>query len=187
MLGYVMKHVWLLPLAYVLGGCSPPREQNPPEVYAAVTDQLLARFPILSLLGDVCVRGERRLEDERCYRFGEPRRWSGIIVHSDYFENSFYPGRAGLMANPPQNVRFAVVGAPLKRRCQSPLCRPWDDDLLTTRRKPMAFYVEFIGRRTAVQGTYGHMGIFGHKIIVDRLQAERPINLSNEVKTAKAN
>jgi hypothetical protein len=51
----------------------------------------------------------------------------------------------------------------------------------------MAFYVEFIGRRTAVQGTYGHMGIFGHKIIVDRLQAERPINLSNEVKTAKAN
>ena len=176
-----MKCIWLLPAVYVLAGCSPPREQIPPKAYAALTDRLLARFPLLSPLGEVCVRAERRITDPQCYRFDAQKRWAGVIVQEHYFENSFYPGRTDRSVTS-HGARFAVTGLPSKRDCRSPLCRPLLNEPADANRPRMAFYVEFIGRRTATLGRYGHSGIFAHKIIVDRLLTARPINLGDRTR-----
>jgi hypothetical protein len=37
------------------------------------------------------------------------------------------------------------------------------------------YAVEFIGRRTAVKGRYGHMGVFDHELIVDRMISMRQV------------
>ena len=39
-----------------------------------------------------------------------------------------------------------------------------------------AYYeVEFIGRRTAKRGHYGHFGAFDHEIVVDHMISIRPL------------
>jgi hypothetical protein len=35
--------------------------------------------------------------------------------------------------------------------------------------------LDFIGRRTAVEGSYGHMGLAKHLIVVDRVIGARPL------------
>jgi hypothetical protein len=32
-----------------------------------------------------------------------------------------------------------------------------------------AVYLDFVGRRTAVQGNYGHLGLANHIVVVDRV------------------
>jgi hypothetical protein len=170
-----MKKVAFLLLISTLSGCS-PGDGTPPEAYVTWADRLVARFPVLAEFHELCRDGEVKRAYEHCYRFEKQRRWSGIIVQNDYYESAFYPGRAGFASEPPHSSRYAVAGLPPRHECQSALCRPLDGDAPDEDRPPpKAFAVEFIGRRTAVEGRYGHMGIFGHQIIVDRLLAERAI------------
>lgn len=176
-----MRYLLLLALTCAMPGCSSSSEPAP-AAYVFGTDRLVAAFPILTMFRQVCERHGTRLPDQQCYRFGPQRRWSGLVVQSDYFANSFYPAGVAVTPAPPGRYRYAVVGVLPKRECASPLCSPLSHDVEPPELK--TFYVEFLGRRTSVEGRYGHMGLFGHKIIVDRLLVSRAIPLPNLAKAS---
>ncbi len=153
-------------------------ERQPPEAYAAPADRLAVRFPILQLFHEVCVKERRRLPSTHCYRFDAPRRWTGIMVQNDYFDDYFFPDQTISAGDLPKAMIYGVINLPARANCRDATCHP--DPSLTVRDEnwqPMAFAITFIGRRTAVQGNYGHMGYFGHEIVMDRLISQREIQL----------
>jgi len=157
----------------LLAGCSPSGAPVPPDAYARLTDRTHARFPIFKQYHDLCRQNGRRLPDRDCLRFDPPRRWSGVIVHNERTGNHFYPGRSSGSRWRSQQSTYLVAALPIVTGCRSPLCRPFQPDGSSTR--PLAFAVEFIGRRTTVGGRYWHIGMFSHEILVDRMIRQRPL------------
>jgi hypothetical protein len=167
----------LLPLILMMVtvSCSPPTVGTSPLAYSSGWDRLLVKHPWLQVLRRVCVKNGSLLPDEQCYRFEAPRRWSGIIIHNDNFQNYFYPGRSGYSRERSRSSTYGVTNAPVRRYCQSAVCRPLGPQTPSEEPDAKAYYIEFVGRRTAHEGPYGHMGVFGHLIVVDRILAERQI------------
>ena len=162
--------------AVTLAGCRQGPDTTP-AAYAKLSDRMRATLSWFPWVDDICVKNERRVPDEYCFRFDTPRRWSGVLTHDDYAGNRFYPGLTDYVAtqNLPPSLTFKVANAPFRRNCEQAFCRPLGartpDEAEDKTSK--VFYVEFIGRRTKVEGPYGHTSMFGHLILIDRMILER--------------
>lgn len=91
---------------------------------------------------------------DECYKMDQPRRWRGVWRNE--FEGSRFcpaPAKKCSMSSPGEMIWLDVSKSP--------------DQTL--------YEVDFIGRRTAVKGRYGHMGGFDHELIVDRMISMRQI------------
>jgi hypothetical protein len=106
------------------------------------------------------------LPTDECFRMTEPRRMKGVWI--DEFEGSrFVPGARdttgvevepfGIWLNVHTNRIAGLVEEPHELR---------------------AFEVEFIGRQTLYRGSYGHMGMSEHEVIMDELIWARPVDVS---------
>jgi hypothetical protein len=146
-------------------GCS----DTPPSAYQHPRDQFFAAIPLTMINDDfnACFRTvdgrPGRLSDEDCYRFNDPERMRGVLI-AGFETSSFYPGRTTPPAHDERSgywmdVPHGVLPADLWRRCGA----------------GCAIRLDFIGRRTAVQGGYGHMSLASHMIIVDRVIEATPL------------
>jgi hypothetical protein len=110
---------------------------------------------------------------DQCYKMEPQRRFRGIWL--DQFEGSrFYEGLTNV-----QQVR-AAIEARLKQRERSSEWLSFAKEDASTEPSPTArlVSVEFLGRRTAYPGRYGHMGISGSEVLVDRMIAARSLYVS---------
>lgn len=160
-----MRFATLAAAIVLLGGCNyPPLDaysHAQDKVEAATGIPLLGRGPCFAAVYNDKVEPGKSLT-EICYKMTSPRRWRGLW--RDDFEGS----------------RFCPAPA---RECtfQSAGDRIWLDFSysLPADQKRMAsgglYEVDFIGRRTAVPGHYGHMGVFDAEIIADRMISTRQV------------
>ncbi len=136
---------------------------TPPSAYKHPRDQFFAAVPLPFVNDDFepCFRTNRgvpgRLADSECYRFAQPQRMRGVAV-TGFETRRFYPARTTL-PNPEERSEVWIGLEPqllpqnVRGRCI----------------KGCALYLDFVGRRTAVQGSYGHMGLADHMVVVDRV------------------
>jgi len=149
------------------------RGDNPPDAYARWQDRIVVRTG-LPLFGPTrpCLRKEHdpKLGDyyafvgtDQCYRTLPQQRWRGLW--HDAFEDS----------------RFCAAPA---KECdyQTPGDRIWLNGEKVRTKPPGAilFAVDFIGRRTAVKGHYGHMGMSDYEVIVDKVISMQPLEFDPE-------
>jgi hypothetical protein len=162
-----MRKPILVFLALLLAGCG---DGNPPSAYKHSRDQLFAVVPLPMVDGDFvpCFRtinGEPgRLTDAECYNFTDPQRMRGVAV-TGFETGSFYPGRATL----PQNGEASDIWVEIDPRLLPA-------DARNDCRKGCVLYLDFVGRRTAVAGRYGHLGVSKHQIVVDRVLRATRLN-----------
>lgn len=114
---------------------------------------------------------------DQCYKMLPPQRFRGIWL--DEFEGSrFFEGSRDANA----------VKAEVRRRLGTAEGYEWLDwsgpngnsiPQPTTQNSRMVA-IDFIGRRTAYPGRYGHMGVSRSEIVVDRIIAARLIYLSSK-------
>lgn len=167
-----------------------------PEVFARVEDQERAR-----LLGKPCTQADeghacyrydgrlirespcsyhieagviRSLPTDQCYKMDAPRRYRGVWI--DEFEGQQFA---------PEGIRVPEWprGDP-----KSPKWRQQADQAIAAtiwldvqhtklghkwQQGGRRVFIEFIGRKTMYPGNYGHMGMSGQEIIVDRLISQR--------------
>jgi len=96
---------------------------------------------------------------DQCFRMDPPRRWRGV------WRNEF------------EGSRFCPAPA-IKCSFYSPGDRVWLD--VSKHPDQTLYAVDFVGRRTAVKGRYGHMGASDHELIVDRMISMRAIEAPTE-------
>lgn len=149
-----MRESVLTILAFAISGCS---DGTPPSAYKHVRDQLRA----VTGLDVPCFRtieGEPgRLPDRDCYQFGEPKRMQGV-VNSGFESGSFYQQRTAPPSPGDRSdtwLRLEPVMLPnsARRACEDG-CVVW---------------LDFVGRQTTVDGSYGHMGLAKHLIVADKI------------------
>jgi hypothetical protein len=147
-------------MGLLLGGCG---DGMPPSAYEHPRDRFFAAVPMAWLNEDFepCFRTIHgvagRLADAECYRLTEPRRMRGVAIRG-FEAGSFHPG---LERRPPpgERTRFRLELDPLllpagaRTRCAD----------------GCAIRLDFVGRRTAVEGHYGHLGSAEHLIVADRV------------------
>jgi hypothetical protein len=121
--------------------------------------EIQAEFPGIteSCLNKVRVGGIQAMPDrtDACFRMEGPRRWKGLW--RDEFEGQrfcSFPARLCSYAEPGENIWLTFGSGE-----QAEAGRPSDH----------VYAVEFIRRRTAVPGHYGHLGSFRHEVVVDQL------------------
>jgi hypothetical protein len=163
-----------------------------PEVFARAEDQQRARlFTTRCAKADVgrgCYRYEDRLIREypcthhietnvieslptdQCYKMERPRRYRGVWV--DEFEGQRFIAEG---TSPPEWPRNDPKSPRWRERFeQARLATVWlDASRVTFDQKPRQrggkWFIEFLGRRTLYPGAYGHLGMSGQEIIVDRM------------------
>lgn len=140
-------------------GCS----DTPPAAYEHPRDQFFAAIPLTMIDADFtpCFRTinsrPARLADADCYSFTNAERMRGVLI-SGFETGSFYPGRNTLPQGGEQSGSWMdldprLLPTEVRSRCG----------------EGCALRLDFIGRRTAVQGAYGHMGMAGHIVLVDHV------------------
>ena len=140
-------------------GCS----GSPPAAYEHPRDQFFAAIPLTIIDADFrpCFRTvdgrPARLADADCYSFTNAERMRGVSI-SGFETGSFYPGRITL----PQRGEQSGFWMDLDPRLLP-------TDVRSRCGEGYALRLDFIGRRTAVQGAYGPWGMAGHIILVDRV------------------
>jgi len=94
---------------------------------------------------------------EDCYRFSEPRRMRGVAI-TGFETGDFFAGRTTVpKENQSSDIWIEVDPGVLPTNVRDS-CRTG-----------CSIYLDFLGRRTAVEGHYGHMGMSKHQIVVDRV------------------
>jgi hypothetical protein len=144
-----MRLAWLVMVAVAAAGCSP----EPTKVETDIDiERVIAETPGLT---DECIRELRDRgpkaktgPTDRCFKMTEQRRWRGLW--RDEFEGSaFCPDPAEACTNVRKGGIW-LTGAPGNANGK-------------------LYRVEFVGRRTLYPGPHGHLGMFKHEMIVDRM------------------
>ena len=182
----------ILACLIAVGAGVAPGDRPRPEVFARAEDQerarLLDRPCTRADIGRGCYREDGQLfreqpcversgkdtidvlPTERCYVMEAPRRWSG--VWTDEFENQLFvpDGTAA-----PERVLGDPSTPGWRERAERAIAASiWLDVGKTHLRRAAdargrRMRLRFIGRRTMYPGEYGHMGMFGNEIVVDRV------------------
>ena len=167
-------------------------DPRPPEVFVRPEDQDRARLlqtPCATTdVGSGCYRFDGRLIREspctyhidaatlgslptdQCYKMQRPRRYRGIWIN-EFEGQQFIPEGVTLPEWPRTNPRSPGWREQFERARAASIWldvdRAMSDD--DVRRAGRRMLIEFIGRQTAYPGNYGHMGMSGNEIIVDRV------------------
>lgn len=147
-----------LPLA-LLSGCSGPVE------HYSVAEMNYFDAELPGMTGECRNRlrfggiGAMPEDTDDCYRMSMPRRWQGLW--DNQFEGQVFcetpAEQCGIepYANPQPAYTWIEFKAPIDRRVKHA--------------SHGVYRIDFIGRRTVVPGSYGHLGLARHAIVVDRL------------------
>lgn len=177
-----------LVVVFMLAGCSPsignelieynsganPRRSPaievrlpPPEAYVRAEDQERARrmdlhdLPCTFTTKDNGYEVVQSLPTDQCYRMLGRQRYQGLWRND--FEGSMF------CAAPAQECSYETPGETIWLSIAEHL--PQSHQL----GRGGLYSVSFEGRRTAYRGMYGHLGMSGHEIIVDRMISMREL------------
>lgn len=171
-----------------LGQFAPPN----PEVFARAEDQERAR-----LLGKPCTQDDEghgcfrldgrllrespctyhiepgvigSLVTDKCYKMEPPRRFQGVWI-DEYEGQKFIPEGTQAPEWPKGDPKSSEWR---KQADQAIAATIWLDVEHTNLRKKQQqngrrLFIDFVGRKTMYPGNYGHMGMSGQEIIVDRV------------------
>jgi hypothetical protein len=136
-------------------------------------DNLIVREPPCAR--EIDARVMAFLPTPRCYRMDKPRRYKGVWI--DEFEGqAFVPDGASAPVWPRSEPSSPGWRKEFDR---ARAARIWID----VGKLPHRFRIggrkvriDFIGRKTLHSGAYGHFGLSGHEIIVDRVIAMQELN-----------
>jgi hypothetical protein len=171
-----MKIGWIFLLVPLVAGCD-RRLKTPAKAYQDWGDRLTVATGIpFSGLDGPCVD---KIEEQdgayiyhmrptsKCYRMTEPKRWHGIWTNE--FEGSRFC--EGAKSDCP------YVGRDRRTQPQVWLGseHSWSQKHKALASQGTLFEIEFVGRRTLYEGSYGHMGMSDHEIVVDRIISMRKI------------
>lgn len=159
-------------LFLALAACS-SRDGMPAMAYKNPRDVLVVGLGLDEMLGDTCNRPLRRngqvyaiefVGAEKCFKFGAPQKYHGVWLR-EFEVSAFFEGRTEL---PLPKDYFTNDGTWLETGALDlppEFGRCWD------RHPWCAFSVDFVGRRSAYRGHYGHMGDYPSAIVVDKIEA----------------
>jgi hypothetical protein len=166
-----------------LAGCN--RGGVPLAAYKHPRDALAAALPLGIFDIHPCaslrkINGEKVIVGhsvvDQCYKMSPPRRYRGIWLEE--FEGSIFFEGARDMADVKREI--------LRLEKEPAVNRVWlswpgraPSSLRTLSGHPRLVVIDFIGRRTAYPGRYGHMGVARSEILVDRTLSARVIYTSN--------
>lgn len=163
-----MRRYAFLLIILSTGGCA-PGDRTPASAYKNWDDRLsvalglpgtILRWPCTRKVAGVL----ESLPPDECYRMTTPRRFKGIWV--DEFEGSRFVENAqslnGVSWYDPATWLDPVRDPALEN----------EDGRLRVHE------VEFMGQKTIVPGSYGHMGGSEHMVVMNRLIAAREIDAS---------
>lgn len=164
-----MRSAWILFSVFAFtGGC----DYKLKSVYQHATDRI--RDALGGVAGTPCFRSfagkPGRLLDKDCYKFGDRQRLSGV-ARQGFKSNQFY---RGLTTAPKEGIEY-----PYELYFD---LRQIDNRMNWISRRCAGnciVYIEGVGRRTAVEGSYGHMGLFRHIVIFDSISNVRFLDHSN--------
>ncbi|MBS0255216.1 MAG: hypothetical protein JSS36_08420 [Proteobacteria bacterium] len=131
---------------------------------------LVREIPCVQTVVELSITTLRQLPTDECYRMQPPRRYRGVWL--DVFEGqAFVPSGSKAPRWPTNDPRSPHWRERLERARAASI---WLDvsrvglkhDFRDGGRKVL---IEFIGRQTEYPGHYGHMGMAGHEIIVDKV------------------
>lgn len=145
-----MKVPAILPLFLLFGAGA--EDDDRPKVQGAVSEQEVDCVPKIGV-------GIDPKYSEECKRMTDPRLWRGLWRNE--FEGSQF------CAEPATVCSFNSDRAQANVWLDSSYS--WPAEFKGKARLGELFKVEFIGRRTVHPGMHGHMGVFDHEIIVDRM------------------
>ena len=144
-------------------------------------DDALKSIPVANLFGlyPCTVRRDydgiavlENIRTDQCFKMLPQKQYRGIWL--DQFESSmFFEGE----------LSVAVVEAKIRRDPRMRKLRrewlSWNEQQFKTQSSAPPqnryFLIDFIGRRTAYPGQYGHLGMSRSEIIVDRMLSLRPV------------
>ncbi len=192
----VMWRIFALMLASMasspVGPQAGPFDLPDPESFAREEDQQRARLFLTpctdSDVGRGCDRVQGRLVREfpctdhadeniqgslptdQCYKMDEPRRYKGVWL--DAFEGQHFIPEGGSPPEWPDTDPGSTGWTEEFERAR--LATTWIDVSRVKlaeipRNRGARRLIEFVGRRTKYPGAYGHMGMSGQEIIVDRV------------------
>jgi hypothetical protein len=167
-----MKFLFLLAFTLLLVGCNRDHGNKADAAPAAEYTPRMPDFQTIRKfepgMTDFCIErflaGDRSpIPDEKCFKFGAPERMSG--TWAAMFEGSqFCPDSWKECAQTDRAPRAAIwleFAQPLKFDVKSYIGG--------------LYAIDFVGRRTIYSGHYGHMGVFSHEVIVDRIISMRQL------------
>ncbi|WP_332785682.1 hypothetical protein [Sphingomonas sp. PB1R3] len=164
----------------ILAGCG--ERSVPLTAYRHPADAIASLVPLRFIRLYPCANHETingidvlaAIPTDECYKMLPPRRFRGIWL-SEFEGSRFFEGET--------NANAVVAKLRAERRDR----RFGDEEWLSWKTKPNSIQpldseqprlmlLDFIGRRTAYRGEYGHMGASDSEIIVDSLIAAKAIN-----------
>lgn len=149
-------------LLLIVTGC----EQRVPKISNESMQELRAGLPGITeqCLETISFGGLEATPDrvDKCFQMLPPQRWKGLW--RDDFEGSRFcpaPAESCSYASPGDAVWLTFIDTP-----------GWQQG----RPRGGLYAIEFIGRRTAQKGSYGHLGMSQHEVLVDRLISLKALN-----------
>ena len=97
--------------------------------------------------------------EEMCREMTKPRVWRGLWAYG--FEWSQFCAEPAKSCGPPRKLDADITWLTFGE--------DWPSGLDSKQETGAVFEVEFVGRRTVYAGSKGHMGIFQHEMVIDRL------------------
>jgi hypothetical protein len=150
-----MSAATMLIAALLPAGCDRPL----PKISATVLQQIRSAYPGMT---EACLKrieygGIEAVPSEvqNCFRMTPPRRWNGLW-RDDFEGQRFCPA-------PARECSYASRGDQVWISFK-PGTRPRQGSATGK-----TFLIDFVGRRTLLPGHHGHMGVFAHEIVVDKL------------------
>jgi hypothetical protein len=120
------------------------------------------------------------LPTDQCFKMDALVEMKGVWI--DAFEGSaFYPGRTTRPLpepsfGPPGHFNHAAFERYRRKQIWLDVSRVQLPRDYKHRREGNAVLIDFIGRKTSYTGSYGHLGMFGNEIIVDRVISSRRLD-----------
>ena len=145
--------------ALLLGSVSACGQQVPPKLRDQSIRELHNGLPGMT---QECLRKVRSgglvampTRVDECFQMLPVQRWRGLW-RDDFEGSQFCP-------NPARNCSFEESG--------DRIWLSFNDSVRLKGTRPAGglYAIEFVGRRTLRRGSYGHMGVFQHEVLVDRL------------------
>jgi hypothetical protein len=174
-----MKRRWAAAICLTLACCD--QRAAPIVAYRHPTDALASMLP-LSMFGIYrCASLQKEsgldvvvgIPIDQCYKMQPAKRFRGIWINQ-FEESIFFDGARDANS----------VKAEMRRRLGTPAAYEewlgWPEKMEPPLSRNMRMvFLDFIGRRTAYPGRYGHMGSSRSEIVVDRVISARVIYRSS--------
>lgn len=181
----------------LLAGCSGSAARDNPSAYRNAWDRFRVQFGLEPFLGYACTQEETERDGTRviaslpydqCYRFNASERIEGIWIDEFEGQELLTPGEYARYLRGEDRDAVTWLEMEAVRRKWAPAVKRGDPEALRLwsvhgksaegawQLTGKAYRIRFVGRRASYPGSYGHLGVSRHLVLVDKLEALTPLS-----------